>query len=106
MSWYKKYKLADLQKIAYPYSTNLCPNCDQPLLIDFYWERHKRNIGLGIGHCPYANCKQPLKAELLPYKKVNNKEESSGFRFSNIEVISEKAYFRLKQNNTPEILFS
>jgi hypothetical protein len=104
MNWFRRQKIASLSKVAYPYSTNLCPNCSTSLLLDFYWEKHNRNIGLGIGKCP--KCHTSIKAELLPYRKVENKEESVGFRFSTLSVLPSSQFVHLQHQGTPEILIT
>jgi hypothetical protein len=103
MNWFGRDS-ARFVKLAYPYSVNLCPNCSSPLLLDFYWEKHKRNIGLGIGKCPV--CHKGIKADLLPYRKVENKEETMSFRFSELSPLSSPDYKRLLSLGSPQILIT
>ena len=84
MNWFKAHI-----KLAYPYSYNLCPECAQSLLIDFYWERYGEGNHLGIGQCPV--CHTGFMVEEF------DQEENLGFKYSKLVRVSPAQFKHLSQ---------
>jgi len=90
MNWFAR----NLRKIAYPYGYNVCPNCTESVLLDFWWEKQGEHSD-AIGKCP--SCQKELRIIVYP------QEETIGFKYSDLTPVSHQQYVKLKLQGTPEI---